>query len=340
MNDIPYDVPLDVPSARMPHVADATSPGLRMLRVYRKELIARDITLFELRDPGGEALPQFTAGAHVSLRTPAGLLRKYSLCSDPARRDHYGFAVKREDAGRGGSISLIDGVPEGGLVPVSLPKNDFELPPRAQDLLFVAGGIGITPFIAMIHQVRAEGKRFRLYYLSRSPDVAAFLPALRSFELRESVVIHHDYGDPGRACDLRSVLSERRNREHLYCCGPLALMRAVREMAAHWSPNSVHFEAFSQTEKAGADDRSFLVTLARSGHRFEVPVGTTILEAMRGRGLQVPSSCETGTCGTCRTKLLAGQGDHRDLFLAPDERRDNIMICVSRAVSDEVTLDR
>jgi len=317
-----------------------TLDNARSLRVTRKDEIAQGITLFEFRDPEGAELPAFTAGAHVTLRTPSGLLRKYSLCSDPARRDHYGVAVKRETTGRGGSINLIDALQVGDMVPVSAPVNDFGLPGRATDFLFIAGGIGVTPFIAMIHQLRAEKKRFRLFYLSRSVETTAFLQELAADDIKDSVVVHHDEGDPARSYDLKSVLAERRNREHLYCCGPTPLMHAVRDMTGHWTPTSVHFEAFAEPEKVRPTDKPFRVKLAKAGDEFEVPVGVTIMEAMRARGHEVPSSCETGTCGTCKTKMLSGEADHHDLFLAPHERKDNIMTCVSRAPSDEIVLDR
>ena len=136
---------------------------------------------------------------------------------------------------------------------------------------------------------------------------------------------------PRSALDLWPIVEERKNREHLYCCGPRALMQAVRDMTGHWSSAAIHFEAFSEAEARKPDDKPFTVTLAKSGETFEVPVGTTILEAMRAKGIDVPSSCESGTCGTCRTKLLAGEADHRDLVLAEHERGNQIMICVSRA---------
>jgi phthalate 4,5-dioxygenase reductase subunit len=223
---------------------------------------------------------------------------------------------------------------------VAPPVNDFGLPPRGQDFLFIAGGIGVTPMMAMIHELRAAGKRFRLFYFNRTPEMTAFRDALSAAELKDSVVIHYDQGDPARSYDLKPVLKERQNREHLYCCGPRPLMEAVRAMTDHWSPTAVHFEAFSEAETHKATDRPFNVRLARSGKTVAVPADKTILEVLRDNGLDVPSSCETGTCGTCRTKMLAGEADHRDLVLAEHEKADTIMICVSRAKGDEITLDR
>jgi phthalate 4,5-dioxygenase reductase component len=310
------------------------------LRVTRNDAIADGINLFEFRDAGGSELPQFSAGAHIAIHVPNGMLRKYSLCNDPAERDRYQVAVKREVNGRGGSCSLIDDVKAGDELTVVAPVNDFGLPPRAQDFLFIAGGIGVTPMMAMVRQVIAEGKRFRLFYCTRSPETTAFLEELSAPQFKDMVMIHYDQGDPSRSLDLRPILAERKNREHLYCCGPRPLMEAVRAMTDHWSPTAVHFEAFSEAETHKPDDKPFKVRLARSGTVLDVSTSTTILEVLREHGLEVPSSCETGTCGTCRTKLLAGEADHRDLVLTEHERKDAIMICVSRARGDEITIDR
>jgi phthalate 4,5-dioxygenase reductase component len=317
-----------------------TEQPMMTLRVTRNEAIADGINLFEFRQPDGAALPEFSAGAHIAIRVPSGAIRKYSLCNDPAERGHYQIAVKREASGRGGSIDLIDNVKAGDTVMVSEPVNDFALPPRATDFLFIAGGIGITPILAMIRQVQAAGKRFRLYYCSRSPETTAFKEELGAPGIREFVTIHYDNGDPSCSLDLKPILKERQNREHLYCCGPRPLMEAVRAMTDHWSPTAVHFEAFSDAETHKAGDRPFRVKLAKTGKTVDVPADKTILEVLRETGLEVPSSCETGTCGTCRTRYSNGEADHRDLVLAEHEKADTIMICVSRAKSDEITLDR
>src|ERR1041385_3635712 len=237
-------------------------PQMMTLRVTRADRIAGGIHLFELRDATGRELPPFTAGAHIAIRTPSGLLRKYSLCNDPAERDRYQVAIKREDSGRGGSANLIDAVKAGDELTVAAPVNDFGLPQRAQDFLFIAGGIGITPIMAMIREVQRQGKRFRLFYCSRSPETTAFRQELAAPEYAGLVTIHHDQGDVARALDLKPILAERRNREHLYCCGPRPLMEAVRKMTDHWSPTAVHFEAFSEAETHKPGDKPITVHLA------------------------------------------------------------------------------
>jgi phthalate 4,5-dioxygenase reductase component len=311
------------------------------VRVTRAEKIADGIHLYEMRRKDGGELPAFTAGSHINLRIPNGLMRKYSLCSDPAERDHYHIAVKREDNGRGGSIHLVDNTREGDEWMISAPDNAFALPQRGDNFIFIAGGIGITPFIAMIHALKDDpAKKFKLYYCSRTPEMTAFREQLSAPELQGRVVIHYDGGDPTKALDLWPVVEERKNREHIYCCGPRGLMEAVRDATGHWTPTSIHFEAFSEADARRPDDTLFKVRLASSGTTIDVPAGTTILEAMRAAGYDVPSSCESGTCGTCRTKLIAGEADHRDLVLTEAERGSQAMICVSRAKTPELVIDR
>jgi phthalate 4,5-dioxygenase reductase subunit len=158
-------------------------------------------------------------------------------------------------------------------------------------------------------------------------------------ERRGRVTIHHDEGDPARAYDLWPVLEQPKGA-HVYCCGPRGLMEAVRDMTGHWPSSAVHFEDFGiGGAQATADSRPFTVRLARSGRELTVPATASLLDTLRGHGVRVASSCESGTCGSCRTGLLDGEADHRDLVLAEHERHCNIMVCVSRARSNMLVLD-
>lgn len=310
------------------------------LRIARAERAAEGIHLFELRHPEGARLPPFTAGAHVSVRAPNGSVRKYSLSNDPAETDRYVIAVKRDPAGRGGSVSLIDGTRPGDLVEVSEPHNAFELEPKAPGYVLIAGGIGITPIMAMARSLAASGARFRLIYCTRSPGETAFGEELSAEPFRGKVTFHHDEGDPERAFDLWTIL-ERPTRDHVYCCGPRPMLEAVRDMSGHWPAAAIHMESFLDAAAAARpEDGPFTVVLARSGDRIEIPPGVSILEAMRARGHEAPSSCESGTCGTCRTALMEGTADHRDLVLMDHERASHIMICVSRALTPAIVIDR
>lgn len=309
------------------------------LRIASKATIATDIVDFELVDPNGAALPAFTPGAHIAVTTPSGLQRKYSLCNAPSQQGLYEIAVKREPRRQSSTTSLIDGAQAGDAIDVSLPRNNFELKPSQVSYVLIAGGIGITPLLSMVRYLREAGDlRFKLYYCTRAPEHTAFLTELSAPELRGKVVIHHDGGEPERRFDFWPVLESPHGRQ-LYCCGPQTLMREVQDMTGHWPSTAVHFESFTDTAKSRPDDKAFRVRLARSGEVVEIPVGATILETLRGRGHDLRSSCESGTCGTCITRYLAGEPDHRDFVLHEDGRATSIMICVSRARSDELVLD-
>ena len=310
------------------------------VRVARAERIATDIHLFELRPGGSPTLPAWTAGSHIAVRSPNGSVRKYSLCNDPAETDRYVIAVKRDPNGRGGSVDLVDHVGAGDTVEITEPTNAFDLAPKAASFVFIAGGIGITPIMSMMHALNAEGRRYKLHYLTRSREDTAFADELAGPDFRGKVAIHHDGGDPRRSFDLWPLL-EKPSPTHVYCCGPRGLLEAVRDMTGHWSRAAIHFESFADAgATAKPDDKPFTVVLARSGARIEVPPGTSILEAMRARGHDAPSSCEAGSCGTCRTTLVSGVADHRDLVLMDDEKDAQIMICVSRALTPEIAIDR
>jgi phthalate 4,5-dioxygenase reductase subunit len=310
------------------------------LTVTTKSKIADDIYLFELRHPFGGELPPFTAGSHITVTTPGGQKRRYSLCNDPRERDRYVIAVKQEKSGRGGSLSLTTKAEAGAEIDVKPPANDFEMSPAPpKSYIFIAGGIGITPIRSMITHLAAQGQmNFKLYYFTRTPSLMAFRGEFASSAFAGNIVLHHDHGDPEQAYDLWPVLEEPRGA-HLYCCGPRALMDAVRDMTGHWPDSAVHFEDFVGATINHADDTAFVVNLAKSGKRYEVPVRTSILDTLRQHGHVLASSCESGTCGTCRTRYTSGEPDHRDLVLSDREKRSEIMICVSRAKSAELTLD-
>lgn len=321
-------------------MSEALNPDLVMqLRVRNAQMIAADIRQFDLAHPEGADLPEFTPGAHILIQAPRGVTRRYSLCDAPGERAHYSIAVKREAAGRGGSISMVDDVAIGDLVHVSLPRNEFALKDGVPGYLFIAGGIGITPVRSMIRHLRnTSGAPWKLYYLSRDADATAFRDELADPELRGKVVVHHDHGDLDQSLDLWPVL-EKPKSTHLYCCGPRGLMDAVRDMTGHWSTAAVHFEDFGAGKSARAtEDKPFVVRVGPDGLPLHVAANGSILETLRANGHRIPSSCESGTCGSCRMRLLAGEADHRDLVLSDTERLDNIMVCVSRAHSDELVI--
>lgn len=311
------------------------------LKVASKATVAQDIYQFELQHVDGAPLPAFTAGAHIPVLTPSGSMRSYSLCNDPEETHRYLIAVKREAAGRGGSISMIDDLHLGDTVAVGQPLNHFPLDPQAQKYVLIAGGIGITPLMAMAKTLYQWDKPFMLYYLTRDPESTAFLNQLKAEPFAQNLVCHHDAGLPGNNFDLWPVLEKSGSLAglQLYCCGPAGLMSAVKDMTGHWPSSAVHFECFGVQQTSQVNDTPFTVNFSKSAHQVNVPAGTSILQMARSVGIAMPASCESGTCGSCKTRLLEGSADHRDHVLLPEDRAHWIMPCVSRALSDHLTLE-
>ena len=321
-------------------------PDLFPLKVQQKQLVARDIWLFRLVHPKGHALPTFTAGAHLTVKTPDGQKRNYSLCNNPFETAYCELAVKHERQGRGGSQSMVEQVQEGDLLQVSMPQNDFGLIDHLKDVIFIAGGIGVTPLLSMVRQMHDARSlhadaRFQFYYCARDKEGAAFvdtLQALSSTSEMGEVSFHFDGGNPDQGLDLWPVL-EKPTAAHIYCCGPQGLMDAVRDMSGHWPQGSVHFESFgvSATQQFGPSE-AFEVKLHSTQNTIQVAAHESILEALRKNGHAVPSSCESGTCGSCKLNLISGDVEHRDFVLNDEEKRHHIMVCVSRASSGVIEI--
>lgn len=301
------------------------------------------IAVLELRHPLGEPLPMFEPGSHVDLHLPGGLVRQYSLCNDPgdAAPRTYVLGVKREDASRGGSQAVHETLWPGQAVRISAPRNLFRLDPAAKRHVLIAGGIGITPILSMIAQCERTGAPWSLLYCGRSRDSMAFLDALPS---GDHVQVHADDTALGLP-NLASLLGGLAPDAHVYCCGPGPLMDAVARIGASQgvAPTRLHFERFSAepvTAPATTLDR-FEVHLARAGLTFQVGPDDSILSALEAAGLDCPSSCQQGICGTCRVAVLEGRPDHRDYVLSDAEREANdaIYICVSRSLSPRLVLD-
>ncbi len=316
------------------------------LVVERRVPVARDIVEFTLARADAGELPSFEPGAHVLVRTPAGSTRKYSLINPPHERRHYVIAVRRDANGRGGSVSMADGLPSGAMIETSVPENAFPLERNAGRYLFIAGGIGITPILGMIRHLQAlaaEGASapsFELIYLTRSTADTAYLEELTSQPLGAHASLHHDHGNPGQAFDLWPVLERPEAGTHIFCCGPRGLMDAVRDMTGHWPQTAIHFESFGVGDAAMFEaNQPFTMRLKRSGVIIQVDVDQTALEALQAHGCRVMSSCEAGSCGTCRTTYFSGDVEHRDLVLGEGEKADQIMVCVSRARGGVLELD-
>lgn len=307
----------------------------------------RDVTgcvaVLELRHASCEPLPAFEPGAHIDLHLAGGLVRQYSLCNDPgdAAPLTYRLGVKREDISRGGSQAVHDTLWPGQPVRISTPRNLFRLEPSAGQHVLIAGGIGITPILSMLAHCERTGAGWSLLYCGRSRDSMAFLDTLPT---GPHVQVHADDTAQGLP-DLTSLLDRMAPDAHVYCCGPSPLMDAVARIAQGLgiAPARLHFERFSaepQPAPVAAVD-TFEVQLARTGMTLQVGPDDSILAVLEAAGVDCPSSCQQGVCGTCRVAVLEGRPDHRDYVLSDAEREANntLYICVSRSLSPRLVLD-
>jgi ferredoxin-NADP reductase len=313
-----------------------------LLRVRSITYLAEAVNGYEFVDPRGRDLPRFAAGSHIAVRLGGGLLRDYSLWNDPAERRRYCIAVLRERDGEG-SRQLHEAVRVGDPVEVSLPRNNFSLAEEGRRHLFLAGGIGITPIMAMLAELRRRGGEFLLHYCTRSPEATAFRDELDLLAAQGRVRFHHDGGDPARGLDIAATLRDQAPGTHLYYCGPPGMMAAAAAAAAHWPAGTVHCEYFkgpaARPPEMSGEDRLFRVSLLRSGGEYEIPPGETIIDVLRSRGIAVTSSCELGYCGACLTRYRAGEPDHRDQILSENDRERYLLICCSRAKTPVLELD-
>jgi vanillate monooxygenase ferredoxin subunit len=293
---------------------------------------AEHIRSFRLSHAKGKLLPAFSAGAHIDVLLGNGLKRQYSLASDPSNNTAYRIAVLHEQNGRGGSAWLHEHVQSGSSLVISSPRNTFALSEEASHHIFIAGGIGITPFLAMIPALRDKGQTCELHYCARSKETAAFVKELEAYSDQNMIKSYFDGGDPSKGCNISAVLANRAVSTHLYCCGPKGLTSAVKNLAAGWSEGTVHFEHFiGSVLDASAPHEAFTLELQRSGIIIGVSTEQSALQSLTAAGIDIDVGCESGACGSCITGYSEGTPIHHDVCLSPKERLTHFTPCVSRA---------
>ncbi len=329
---------VSVELAEIPEAPAGRQASLRV-RVARKWEAADQIAGFELESIGAE-LPTYQPGSHIDVHLPNGLIRQYSLTNEPGRGETYRIGVKLEPDSRGGSRCLHEVVREGDVLAISEPRNNFPLRRDSLCTVLVAGGIGITPLLAMAQTLQKDGLGYELHYFAQSEQHMAFGDVLE--RLRPSLVAHLGLSPDETARALAEILAHRGDASHVYTCGPAPMLETTRRIAAEagWPDHTVHFEYFKNTTEID-DSSSFQISLSRSALTLGVAGGQTILAVLRQNGVPMPSSCEQGACGTCEVAVLEGEPDHQDVYLndSEKERGDRIMTCVSRAKSDRLVLD-
>ncbi len=311
-------------------------PTLLNLRLQSVRYLARSVLAFELVSPEGAALPVAEPGAHIGLHLPNGMVRQYSLLRATAQPRAYQIAVKLDATSRGGSRFMHETLRVGAIFPVDAPRNNFPLVSDAPQSLFFAGGIGITPILAMLDALASRGRSAELWYACRERAELAFESELAGFA---NLHLHVDT-EQGGLLDLAAPIAAAPRTAHLYCCGPAPMLATFSAATRDWPSEQVHLEYFTAHEPAALGGE-FTVGLARSGRELRVPPGRTILQVLREADIPVSSSCEEGICAACETCVLEGIPDHRDAILSEQERASGrtMMICVSGSKTPRLVLD-
>ena len=301
-------------------------------RIARRVQLADDIVGLTLSAVDGDPLPPASPGAHIDLHLPNGLIRQYSIARHSAAG--YELGILRDPASRGGSACVHNALHEGDALEISLPRNLFPLATEAQRSLLFAGGIGITPIIAMAEALHAAGADFELHYCTRARHRAAYLDRLASAPWADRVHLYHDDLPEAGKLDTVGVVAFPEPGKHLYVCGPNGFMDHVinTARAAGWAEANVHSERFSAPAIDTSDDGSFDMVINSTGQTIRVGAEQTAIAALHAAGFDVPLSCEQGICGTCLTRVLDGEPEHRDMFLTDAEREANNQFtpCCSR----------
>jgi vanillate O-demethylase ferredoxin subunit len=326
----------------MEKVSSTVNDGWLRVFVAQKRIEADGIVRLLLCSSDGVNLPPFSAGAHLEIELPNGQVRPYSLCNAPHDAACYEIAVLLEPNGRGGSRCIHQQVREGAILRAKPPRNLFPLAADGHGLL-VAGGIGITPLLAMAEQLFHDGRTFDLHVCARTPQRAAFRQRLAATPFASRVSWHFDDAAPEQRFDLNSTLAEAPADSRLYVCGPQGFMDFVLGGArsAGWPDERLHYEYFSAGKIDHSADSAFDIFLARTGRTIAVPPGITAAAALVEAGVDIPLSCEQGVCGTCLLPVVEGVPDHRDHYQSKAERASNRLFapCCSRAQTPRLTLD-
>lgn len=318
--------------------------GAEKIRVRVTDIVPLNdlVTRFRFEPVEGGLLPTFSGGAHTVVEMRDGAITRmnpYSLMSDPFDRSAYTISVRRDDAGRGGSKFMHERVKVGDEMTLSNPVNLFSLDLRARKHLMIAGGIGITPFLAQIKQLDRAHGTWELHYACRSEALGSYVDYLTTTHPND---VHVYYDDRDQTIDLDALLDGQPLGTHVYVCGPKGMIEWVRGTAAKmgWPREAVHYEEFLAPQPG----KPFEVKLAISNRVVQVGENESLLEAIERAGVDAPYLCRGGACGQCETAVLRAEGEivHRDHWLEDEEKASNakIMPCVSRFEGKTLVLDR
>lgn len=328
-------------SPHIPEQQKSPTDNQLSLSVEKIQQESSRIKSFRLRAVNGGQLPEFQPGAHLQVKVilPDGnnAKRHYSLLGDPNDREVYEIGVLKEPEGRGGSLYMHQ-LNEGDEIEIRAPKNEFPMASIADHSILIAGGVGITPILSMLHKLASDKQSFEIHYSAREASGLAFRNRIEHLAGDNA----HFYAsrDPnGQRLDLKSLLSTPKPGVHVYFCGPRGMITTIREIAEAqgWPAAQIHFESFGA--RPLADDKPIRVHLSKSNKIITVPANQTILDTLLEAGISVPHDCKRGECTMCTTHVLEGEPDHRDLCLSSEEKSSSMCVCVSRARGEELKLD-
>ncbi|MDD9910561.1 MAG: reductive dehalogenase [Ahrensia sp.] len=319
---------------------DGDSPVVQV-EVTKVEMMAQGVAKYEFRAVDGDELPPWNAGAHLDIVVAPEFLRQYSMSGDPADRTKYQIGVLREDEGRGGSALMHRIFSEGRRIFISKPINHFPLVSDATKTILMGGGIGITPMIAMAHELHAQGRDFELHYSGQSRQSMGFLTDLMQFEWSDKIRLY--VSDEGTRCKLNETIGGYESGTHVYVCGSERYMNAVveRASAVGFPEEAIHLEYFSVPEQPDYENHDFTLKLARSGRSFLIPADKSATDVLAENGIHVDVKCSDGICGVCKCDLVSGEVEHRDFVLSKAQRETAIILCQSRAAqkNDVIEVD-
>jgi vanillate monooxygenase ferredoxin subunit len=319
-----------------------TNDALRSVIVAKKIDQAHNMVSFELVDPFGDPLPAFSAGSHIDVTLPGGLVRQYSLCNSASERNRYVIGVWNDPNSRGGSKALHRQVNQGDTLQIGLPRNRFRVPRGTKRAILIARGVGITPLLSIADYLEKKNIPFELHYVYALMSPDAFRGMILESTFSEKTIFYYEASELNRLLKAPELLGAQPEDTQLFICGADWWLDPIVKTAQQkgWTEERIHIERFTGKVPAAVLDRVFTVKVASTGAEYQIPGDKTVTGYLEELGVKIPTSCEQGMCGACQTKVLEGEVDHRDKRLSAQQREQGLFLaCVSRAKGDRLVLD-
>ncbi|MGJ4942240.1 PDR/VanB family oxidoreductase [Bradyrhizobium sp. HKCCYLS1011] len=316
--------------------------ALHTVVVARKAIEAYNMASFELVPADDQPLPGFTPGSHIDLTLPNGLVRQYSLLNSASERNRYCIGVWKDANSRGGSKALHIDINEGDRLQVSRPRNRFKIPKTTTRALLLARGIGVTPMLSIADTLKAKNIPFELHYVFALMSPDSFRATIEASAFAENTIFYKESSEDNQLLKPATVLADRPEDTQLFICGVDWWQDPIIALAKQkgFAEERIHVERFTAKAAAALLDKVFEVKIASTGATFKIPGDKSVTAHLEENGVKIPTSCEQGMCGTCKTRVVEGEVEHRDKRLSPDQRAQGYFLpCVSRAKGDTLVLD-